>query len=55
MIFSIEENIVGFEDVIEEIAAEAVRQNFFDVSEDEDFLLGVNTPHIVFNYLDYLL
>lgn len=50
-----EENIVGYGDVIEEIAAEAVRQNFFDVCEDEDFSLGVNTPHIVFNYLDYLL
>lgn len=50
-----EENIVEYRDVIEDIAANAVIQNFFEVCEDEDFSLGVNTPHIVFNYLDYLL
>lgn len=36
----------------EEIAARATRENFLD---GEDYKLGVTTPHIVFNFLDYLL
>lgn len=36
----------------ERIAAEAVQENFLDGG---DYTLGVQTPHIVFNYLDYLL
>ena len=36
----------------EEIAAQATYKGFL---ENEDFKLGVQTPHIVFNYLDYLL
>lgn len=51
----------------EHIAAEAVAENFFgqtlseyseyDIQEYEfgDYAFGVGTPHIVFNYLDYLL
>ena len=36
----------------ERIAAEAVQEDFLDGG---DYALGVQTPHIVFNYLDYLL
>lgn len=54
-------------DKAEHIAAEAVAENFFgqtlseyseyDIKEYEfgDYAFGVGTPHIVFNYLDYLL
>ena len=52
---TVEENIVGYGDEIELIAAEAVEENFFAVCEDGSYALGVNTPHIVFNYLDFLL
>lgn len=36
----------------EDIAAWATKENFLD---GEDYKLGVTTPHIVFNFLDYLL
>lgn len=36
----------------EYIAARATKENFLD---GEDYKLGVTTPHIVFNFLDYLL
>lgn len=36
----------------ERIAAEVVQEDFLD---GKDYALGVQTPHIVFNYLDYLL
>ena len=54
-------------DKAEHIAAKAVAENFFrqtlseyseyDIKEYEfgDYAFGVGTPHIVFNYLDYLL
>ena len=54
-------------DEAERIAAEAVAEGFFDKSleemgeydlqeyKSEDYAFGVRTPHIVFNYLDYLL
>ena len=38
-------------DEAERIAAEAVMENFLDLGNYE---LGVQTPHVVFNYLDYL-
>lgn len=37
----------------EKIAAQAVKENFFNKENFET--LGVQTPHIVFNFLDYLL
>lgn len=37
---------------IEDIAIKSVKKNFFN---DGNRHMGVNTPHIVFNYLDYLL
>ena len=39
-------------DEAERIAAEAVQEGFLDEGDHE---LGVQTPHVVFNYLDYLL
>ena len=51
----------------ERIAAEAVAEGFFEKAleemgvydlqeyKSEDYAFGVRTPHIVFNYLDYLL
>lgn len=42
----------------EKIARDAVRENFFEVCKTDaeyEFTMGVNTPHIVFNYLDFLL
>lgn len=36
----------------ESIAAQATKRNFLD---DKNYKLGVKTPHIVFNFLDYLL
>ena len=39
-------------DEAERIAAEAVKDNFLDL---DNYELGVQTPHVVFNYLDYLL
>lgn len=50
-----DDDIVGFEKVAEEIAKKAVRDNFFSVCKDGSFAMGVNTPHIVFNYLDFLI
>lgn len=39
-------------DEADRIAAEAVKENFLDLG---NYKLGVQTPHVVFNYLDYLL
>lgn len=39
-------------DKAEFIAAQAIKNNFLNES---DYKLGVKTPHIVFNFLDYLL
>ena len=39
-------------DETERIAAKAVKDNFLDL---DNYKLGVQTPHVVFNYLDYLL
>ena len=49
------EDITKYDEFIEQIAIDAVKENFFHVCEDGVYAMGVNTPHIVFNYLDYLL
>lgn len=49
------DEITSFDEVSENIAIDAVKENFFDVCADGQYAMGVNTPHIVFNYLDYLL
>ena len=50
-----DDDMAGFEVVIEDIAKKAVRENFFEICKDGSYAMGVNTPHIVFNYLDYLI
>ncbi|MCL2128979.1 MAG: DUF262 domain-containing HNH endonuclease family protein [Treponema sp.] len=39
----------------ETIAAMAVKANYLDKILDKNYNWGANTPHIVFNYLDFLL
>ena len=41
--------------VAEGIAQRSIRENFFDVCKEGVYRLGLGTPHIVFNYLDYLI
>jgi len=48
-------DITRFDEIAENIAIDAVKESFFDVCDDGNYTMGVNTPHIVFNYLDYLL
>lgn len=49
------DDMTEFTEAIESVARKAVKENFFDVCKDGHYSMGVNTPHIVFNYLDYLL
>ncbi len=39
----------------EMIAAKSVKKDFLENPNNKEFKMGVNTPHIVFNFLDYLL
>ena len=50
-----DDDITRFYEVSESIAITAVKENFFNLRKDDQYAMGVNTPHIVFNYLDYLL
>lgn len=66
-LFDDESELPKLADKAEHIAAEAVAEGFFEKSleemgaydlqkyKPEDYAFGVGTPHIVFNYLDYLL
>ena len=49
------DDMAEYSDAIESIAQKAVRENFLDPCKDGHYVMGVNTPHIVFNYLDFLL
>ena len=49
------ERMADFRGVTEDIAKKAVIENFFNVCKDGSYAMGVSTPHIVFNYLDFLL
>ena len=51
-LFRSEVSLSQLTEVAERIAAEAVKDNFLDL---DNYELGVQTPHVVFNYLDYLL
>ena len=42
-------------EVAEQIARKSIIDKFFSPCEEGDYRLGVGTPHIVFNYLDYLI
>ncbi len=50
-----DDDMAEYEKVVEGLAKKAVIDNFFNVCKDGSYSMGVNTPHIVFNYLDYLL
>lgn len=66
-LFDDEFELPELSDRAERIAAEAVAEGFFEEAleemgaydlqeyKSEDYAFGVRTPHIVFNYLDYLL
>ena len=66
-LFDDESELPELSDRAECIAAEAVAEGFFEKAleemgaydlqeyKSEDYAFGVGTPHIVFNYLDYLL
>lgn len=49
------DDMVDYSATIESIAKKAVIENFFDICKEGIYAMGVNTPHIVFNYLDFLL
>ena len=49
------DDMADFNEAIESIAKKAVLENFFKVCTDGQYAMGVNTPHIVVNYLDFLL
>ena len=49
------DDITVYDEFTEQIAMDAVNENFFMNCPDGDYSMGVDTPHIVFNYLDYLL
>ena len=49
------DDMAEYSEAIETIAKKAVTENFFNECKDGTYAMGVNTPHIVFNYLDFLL
>lgn len=50
-----EEVLAEYDAEIENIVVSAVIDNFFAADPDGSYMMGVNTPHIVFNYLDFLI
>lgn len=48
-------DMTKFDTVIEDIAKQAVQEQFFEVRKRDTYNMGTRTPHIVFNYLDFLL
>lgn len=54
-LFEHENEYYALGDKSESIAAEATKEGFLDLDEENYNSLGTSTPHIVFNYLDYLL
>ena len=52
---NLDDDIINYSQEIESIAQNAVIEQFFKKAQDDNYAMGVDTPHIVFNYLDYLL
>lgn len=52
---SCDDDLVVYSNFIEELAKDAVREQFFEKCLDGVYAMGVSTPHIAFNYLDFLL
>lgn len=48
-------NLNSYCEVAENIARKSISENFFNCCKNGVYRLGVGTPHIVFNYLDYLI
>lgn len=48
-------NMVNYSKKAERIAKKAVKKNFFKKCKKNKYAMGVDTPHIVFNYLDFLI
>ena len=49
------ENLYKYGSRTESILKNAIRNDFLEKCPNGSYMLGVNTPHVVFNYLDYLL
>ena len=49
------DDISEFEAITKNIAVEAVKRDFLSLHRNGVYAMGVDTPHIVFNFLDYLL
>lgn len=49
------DDITNYNVITENIIQESVKENFFKPNSDGIYAMGVNTPHIVFHYLDFLL
>jgi len=49
------DNIVDYISFTESIASQSVKEDFFDVCSNHSYKMGTGTPHIVFNFLDYLI
>ena len=49
------DSLDNFERFFESIISTAVKVDFLDKYDNDIFEMGTDTPHIVFNYLDYLL
>ena len=52
---SVDKDGFQFSCEIENVAKKAIDDNFFSVNQEDKYEMGVDTPHIVFNYLDFLL
>ncbi len=50
-----EESLADYDSRIEKIAVYAVTDQFFESDWESSCAMGVKTPHIVFNYLDFLI
>ena len=48
-------NLNKYCEVAEQIAQRSIVENFFKLCDNDTYRLGVGTPHVVFNYLDYLI
>ena len=48
-------NLNNYSIIAEQVAQRSIIENFFNLCENDTYMLGVGTPHVVFNYLDYLI
>ena len=48
-------NLNNYCTVAEHVAQRSIIVNFFNLCKNNTYMLGVGTPHVVFNYLDFLI